>query len=302
MKVRILLLLVGLLFVVGAPRVWAMPVAAADAASAATSMGPADAAPILLRLRAGAFDPLAGAPAVPAPLARPLAAGRPGLFLVQFGGPIQDEWYDAMRRANLEVVTYVPDYAYLVWGDAAGVEQLKAHAKVRWAGPYQPYYALHPTLARPESLPAEVEVVVQVYRDPAAEQTVEAIMKRAGKVWQAPHPILSYVNLGIRLATADLAWLAALPDVVNVEPRPVYRKLDEIQGQIMAGNLNGAGTQPSGPGYLAWLQNLGFPADPAAYPIVDVTDDGIDDGDATPIHADFYVLGNTSNPDRLVYN
>ncbi|MGC8947469.1 MAG: S8 family serine peptidase, partial [Anaerolineae bacterium] len=36
--------------------------------------------------------------------------------------------------------------------------------------------------------------------------------------------------------------------------------------------------------------------------IVDVTDDGIDDGDATPIHADFYVLGNTSNPDRLVYN
>jgi hypothetical protein len=35
---------------------------------------------------------------------------------------------------------------------------------------------------------------------------------------------------------------------------------------------------------------------------VDVTDDGIDDGDATPIHADFYVLGNTSNPDRLIYN
>jgi len=58
---------------------------------------------------------------------------------------------------------------------------------------------------------------------------------------------LTYRNLGVRIATDKLTWLASLPEVVNVEPRPQYQKLDEVQGQIMAGNLNAAGTQPTGP-------------------------------------------------------
>ncbi|MCX7671830.1 MAG: hypothetical protein N2439_17395, partial [Anaerolineae bacterium] len=148
MRVRVLSLLLwlGLLLAVDGIGMWAMPAGAAGG----------DAIP--LRLRVGAFDPLDGAPDAPAFLTRPFAAGRPGLLLVQFTGPIRDAWYDAMREAGLEVVSYIPDYAYLVWGDAAALEPLKVHAPVRWAGPYQPYYALHPNLARPESLPAEVEV------------------------------------------------------------------------------------------------------------------------------------------------
>jgi hypothetical protein len=253
-------------------------------------------------LRAGSFDPLAGEPDVPAGMRRLLAAGRAGLRLVQFPGPIQDEWYAAMEKAGLEVVTYIPDYAYLVWGDEASVERLADAAPLRWAGLYHPYYALHPALTAPEELPDEVDVIVQVYNHAGAETTVQAILDRARTVLRPPYPVLVYTNLGVRVAAADLPWLASLPDVVNVEPYPRYRLLDEVQCQIMAGNLNGAGTQPSGPGYLAWLQSRGFSTNPDDYPIVDVTDDGIDDGDATPTHADFYVLGNTSNPDRLAYN
>jgi len=253
-------------------------------------------------LRAGSFDPLAGEPDVPAGMRRLLAAGRAGLRLVQFPGPIQDEWYAAMEKAGLEVVTYIPDYAYLVWGDEASVERLADAAPLRWAGLYHPYYALHPALAAPEELPDEVDVIVQVYNHAGAETTVQAILDHARTVLRPPYPVLVYTNLGVRVAAADLPWLSALPDVVNVEPYPRYRLLDEVQCQIMAGNLNAAGTQPSGPGYLAWLQSLGFSTNPNDYPIVDVTDDGIDDGDATPTHADFYVLGSTSNPDRLAYN
>jgi len=301
-RAMIVLALFGLIWIVAGPHAWAMPAADGEAMFAPAAAGPAQATGILLRLRAAAFDPLAGEPDMGTPLRRAADPGRPGLLLVQFAGPIQDAWYQAMRRAGLEVVTYIPDYAYLVWGDAAGVAQLKAQAAVRWAGAYQPGYALHPNLARPEELGAEVEVIVQVYRDPDADRTVQEILARARKVFRPPQAILTYVNLGVRVTPADLTWLVNLPDVVNVEPRPIYRKLDEVQGQIMAGALNAAGTRPSGPGYLAWLLSRGFPTDPNAYPIVDVTDDGIDDGDATPIHADFYVLGSTANPDRLIYN
>jgi hypothetical protein len=51
----------------------------------------------------------------------------------------------------------------------------------------------------------------------------------------------------------------------------------------MAGNLNTAGSQPSGPGYLSWLTaTVGFTTTPSAYPIVDITDDGIDNGERYP--------------------
>lgn len=256
-----------------------------------------------LHLRWGSFDPLAGEPGLPARLRRlTLGGDRLGLRLVQFPGPIQDEWYEAMERAGLSVVTYIPDYAYLVWGNGAAVENLRSLAPLRWAGLYHPAYALHPALADSATLPAEIEVIVQVYDHPDADTTVRAILGQALNVFRPPYSVLVYRNIGVRVSSDDLTWLASLPDVVNVEPYHRPRLLDEVQGQIIAGNLNGPGTQPSGPGYLAWLQGLGFATNPNDYPIVDVTDDGIDDGDATPIHPDFYVLGSTSNPDRLAYN
>ncbi len=74
------------------------------------------------------FDPTAGEPEVPFGMRCLLAAGRSGLRLIQFPGPIQDDWYTAMEKAGLEVVTYIPDYAYLVWGDDTAVERLAAAA------------------------------------------------------------------------------------------------------------------------------------------------------------------------------
>ncbi len=90
----------------------------------------------------------------------------------------------------------------------------------------------------------------------------------------------------------------------NIEPYLAPRLLDEIQGQVVAGNISSVAgkTVASGPGYLAWLQAKGFPQDPAAYPLVDVIDDGIDAGDAAGVvHPDFYVLGVKPGTDRIPY-
>jgi hypothetical protein len=258
---------------------------------------------LLLRLRVGNFDPLAGEPAMPANLRRSTtAAEQAALRLVQFTGPIQDDWYQAMTKAGLEVVSYMPDYGYLVWGNEVSMESLKTAAPVRWSGLYHPFYALHPDLVDPSKLSTEVEVMIQVYDHPGADTTIQAIQDQATTI-RSPQHVLVYRNLGVRLASDKLTWLVTLPDVVNVEPYPHYQMMDEVQGQIMAGNLNGAGTQPSGAGYLTWLTGVaGLPTTPSSYPIVDVTDDGIDNGSATPLHPVFYELGITSNPDRLIYN
>ncbi|HEX2911743.1 MAG TPA: S8 family serine peptidase, partial [Chloroflexia bacterium] len=41
---------------------------------------------------------------------------------------------------------------------------------------------------------------------------------------------------------------------------------------------------------------------PSDYPVVDIVDDGIDNGTDTPLHPDFYQSGDKNKPDRLVYN
>jgi len=39
------------------------------------------------------------------------------LHLVQFAGPVKPEWHDALRHAGVQVVSYIPHNAYLVYGD-----------------------------------------------------------------------------------------------------------------------------------------------------------------------------------------
>jgi hypothetical protein len=225
------------------------------------------------------------------------------LHLLQFSGPIRDAWRRSMSEAGLEVVTYVPDYGYLVWGDGPALERLARAAGLRWWGPYHPFYALHPALADPQKLPPQVDVIVQLYRHPNSAQAVQAILDQAQAVTRAPRPVLVYENLGVRIATEKLSWLVSLPEVVNVAPRPRHQMLDEVQDQIVAGHLDESGAQPAAPGYLAWLSGtLGFTTTASAYPIVDVSDDGIDSGSDTPLHPDFYFLGDAARPDRLVFN
>lgn len=254
----------------------------------------------LLRLRVGVFDPRHATLAVPAALQR-ADSGETGLRIVQFSGPIEETWYTALAQTGLEVVAYIPDYAYVVWGNNSAIAQAQTALPLRWTGIYQPYYALHPALTAPQS--DAVEVLVQVFAHDGVEKTLQAIQSQAFQILRPPYSVLRYYNLGIRIAADKLTWLAAFPDVVSVEPLPRYQKLDEIQGQILAGNLTTDGSQPSGPGYLQWLTGtVGLTTTAAAYPIVDITDDGIDDGDATPNHPDFYEFGDMARADRLIYN
>lgn len=257
---------------------------------------------IPLRLRAGTFDPLGGS-ALAAQANRRLDTSQPALRLIQFPGPIQDAWYQAMVDAGVDVVAYMPDYAYLVWASEQDVHRVQATTPARWAGTYQPIFALHPNLASADEQPQTVDVLVQVYETAGTVSTIKTIVAETVEIIRPPASLLGYTTVGIRISSDKLSWLTALPGVVSVEPAPRYELLDEVQGQIVAGNVISDGSRATGPGYLTWLtETAGVPTNPAAYPIVDVTDDGIDIGSATPQHPDFYEFGDRTNGDRLVYN
>lgn len=245
-------------------------------------------------------------PQIPAALRQRAGAAGAQLWLVQFVGPPQDAWLDALAANGLEVVAYVPDYAYIVRGAAPETQlgQIKElNGLVRWQGAFHPAYRLAPGLDQVDAAKA-VDVTVQVLNGPGAAETLRQVQTLSLATLAGPEEVLNLLNVRLRVQADQLTALASLPDVLNVEPYVAPGLNDEIQGQVMAGNIAnlGGNTVASGTGYLTWLAGKGFPTDPAAYPVLDITDDGIDNGNAAGVlHADFYRLGSKSNPDRVPY-
>jgi len=153
---------------------------------------------------------------------------------------------------------------------------------LQYSASYQPHYKLGPALREKTESgkdPGEVvTVVVQMYRHAdraASEGTIERLSLGQLTPW---YDVMEFQNAVFELRIGDLSTIARLPDVTSLALRPERELFDEVQGQILAGDFAPGNAGPSAPGYLAWLAGLGFSQDPAEYPIVDVTDDGIGNG------------------------
>lgn len=247
----------------------------------------------------------------------------PQLWLVQFVGPLKEGWLQEVEQTGMELVIYMPSNAYLVWGNGAALTRLEELAArspfVQWTGPYHPAYRLAPPLrqaastaetANPTGL---VAVSVQLYTTAAVEQSLNRLRAWGGEVYASPVSVLNFTTISLQLPAEQISTVATWPDVYNIEPWHPPELFDEVQGQIVAGNVitisavtndSEAGYElvPSAPGYLDWLAARGFTTDPMNYPIVDITDDGLDIGDPDNVrHPDFYEFGDPTRPDRVAY-
>lgn len=203
------------------------------------------------------------------------AAPRGGLYLVQFAGPIQDNWLDALARLGVEIVSYMPNNAYVVRAHAGAALSLpffKNNSFAQFVGDYEPAYRLSPGLQAVRKEPAEtlVDVTVQVIDGPDADRTI-ADLKTMSNEMVGSYQVLNYHNVELRVAVSRLAEIARIDSVFAVEERGQRRKLDEAQGQIVAGTLTG--NLPTAPGYITWLNGRGFSSSQFTSFVVNVVDD-----------------------------
>jgi hypothetical protein len=232
-----------------------------------------------------------------------------GLYLIQFVGPIKTEWLSEVEAAGVELVHYIANNAYLVWADGSSLDRLQPFVLsgdfLQYADIYQPYFKVGSTLSdRVTTLndPDEVvHIVVQIYDHPgkaATQEIINALSLEQVVGWTS---ILRYQNAEFRVRVGDIPGIVNRPDVFWVGERLPREMNDEVQGQIMASNFDASMAGPSEPGYLAWLDSYGFSQDPADYPIVDVSDDGIGNGTVNSGDYTLHQFGSLSNPTRLAY-
>ena len=238
-----------------------------------------------------------------------------GLRLVQFDGPIQPEWVAQLTSSGFRVVDFIPDNTYLVYGSSAAVRALRVRAThVLWEGAYLAVDKINPRVH--EKTPAQRRALnkgrddfaIQLMQDEALNTATLAFIET---LTDAPirsvgtNFTLGFVNVVASLPAEHLMDIAAQPDVVSVTTWQPPRPRGERQGQIVANNVNSAGTQPTGPGYLAWLTSKGFTQAQfdSSGMVVDIADDGWDRGiAANPANKEFRVDGDAAKASRVKYS
>jgi hypothetical protein len=225
--------------------------------------------------------------------------------VIQFVGPIKDEWLQTVKAAGAKPVQYIANHGYLVWADDATGAMLNDMAArkniLQFQAPYPSVAKIGPALSERLDPQAILPVAIQMYRHENSHESEAIISDLAVEELSEWSPILEFQTIRVTIRAADVEVISRLPDVYWIEEEQERQKLDEVQGQILAANFDGAQSGPSGPGYLAWLNSRGFSTNPNDYPIVDITDDGIGNGSVNSGDATLHQFGSLANPTRLAY-
>jgi hypothetical protein len=212
-------------------------------------------------------------------LAHAQAEGRPvrdGLYLVQLIGPVRDEWLSDLAAEGLEIVSYIPQNAYVVRARgpaAAAITRLTGgHDYVQYVGDFHPAYrlsqSLHSALANGAS--GTVDVIVQVVDGPTIDADL-ADLRSLAIVTGPDQALLGLRDVELTVDRARLSELASREYVFHIGERKPRVRLDEVQGQILAGNLDR--DHAAGPGYLDFLAGKGFNRSQFGSFVVNVVDD-----------------------------
>ncbi|HTS17845.1 MAG TPA: choice-of-anchor D domain-containing protein [Verrucomicrobiae bacterium] len=287
-----------------------------------------------IRLRNVSFDTTEQLPSIPASLLQKDVPGK-RLRLIQFCGPVIPEWLEQLQSVgNVELLSYVPNNAYLIRVDQAAEDKLRALARptgpIQWLGAFHPYYKIHPGLINihPGLVNGEhgednplVDLRIIVVRDSKTNATMHA-MEKLGLI-QESYPIGNQRIVFMTVPISSVAQMAKLSDVIWIERAEPKRVLDEVQDLVLAGQTNAPGFGPTNTlggtsatftNYLDFLLTkvagtlTNTFIDPTTYPVVDIWDTGLDDGgydngnyDNNVAHPCFYYLGRINNGSRVVH-
>ncbi len=145
--------------------------------------------------------------------------GDPGAYIVQARGPIDAAFRAMLAAAGAQIVSYIPNDAYLVRAPAGAANGLAGNPLTQAVLPYEPYYKLQPSLlglaVEQKALPPGTALNLGLFAADAGatEQQLEALGAKIIGSDQSPFgPVLRV------LAPTNWTALAQAPGVQRLEP------------------------------------------------------------------------------------
>jgi serine protease AprX len=194
------------------------------------------------------------------------------LRLVQFDGPIQEKWVEAMRASGVIPVQYIHPYTYITWAEPENRDAVQALPNVRWAGDFLNGYRVLPKWRALSARPIDTKIMV--YKGVALEGVLEQL--RDAGATRIDHSSLDTRFEIVSFVAPGDSYLAisTIPGVFTVQPKPTDGGLrSEMSNQVNVGNIDSGGM--AFPGYESWLDIAGVNGNGV---IVAIVDGGSDEG------------------------
>ena len=212
---------------------------------------------------------------------RAAAAESRAAYVVQFPGPVLEEWRTWLESAT-QVRGYLPEFAYLVWATPSEMLAVAANENVFWNGEWKPEYKTVRAGSAPAARSASGEAparwmhVGSLLADDAGAADLRARLEALGAPVRSAFPRLGGCGAVALLSDAQIAAIADWPDVEWIEPQPTPVLFNDQAARTNMMNVSNAWKSLSSGG-------LGLTG---AGQIVAVADTGCDTGDLADLHAD----------------
>ena len=145
--------------------------------------------------------------------------GDPGAYIVQSRGPLNDAFRAMLREAGAEIVSYVPNNAYLVRASESAAGQLAGQLLTQSVLPFEPYYKLKADLlamaVKHEDLSADTPLNLLLFADKQADTLTRLQDMGVRVVGRSTSPFGTVVQ--VQAPADSLAGLAGLTGVQSVE-------------------------------------------------------------------------------------
>src|SRR5687768_7866449 len=192
-----------------------------------------------VHLPGAAFEPIASAPALSVNNSAATRFGR-GYYVVQLAGIATDDVLDSIRALGLEVLQYVPNNAFFVYGDSSSAARASAHSRVRWVGEYAPDQKIAMHLQNMTTSPDGETAMynISVFARADLEEVASKILEASGGRLVAKMPLQSsYFNVvRVEMQAGSIGKVAGLEDIVAIDSFEAPTIEDERSSQILAGN------------------------------------------------------------------
>jgi len=239
--------------------------------------------PTTLFINGIVFDTRKGDPALPPGLSISGYPGGTGYYLVQLNGPITEGMRHDLTSRGVQILDYVPNYAFLVRMSEASKSVVSGLDAVTYVGLFQPAYKLAPDL--PATLGMQ-EVNILLFRGENAREFMEDLKEDFGaEILEAGSSNWGH-SICARVDASRYADIARRPEVRWIEPHAEMRPLNnqcQWVGQDFISNIrriwyvngtdNTGGTRLFGEGQVTGQSDYGFNAVHGAFrdPAVPIT-------------------------------
>ncbi len=235
------------------------------------------------------FDFTEGEPDIPDELrVESYGSGAKGQYIVHMLGPIAPDWRPQLEQMGVQIMNYVPNYAYRTWMTPELAEKVSDLYFVDWVGIYHPDYKLQSELG-----PGKVEVGLVGGASENSFELVTDIAEQVFSIVDARYRDDGYHMVIYVDSMSALYEIAKLNDVYYISRHVEPQLAAEIDSQIIGGGawiMDDEHDDPSIPyrkhgDYGAYINQIGYSGKGVTIAIADT---GLGDG-TTPSagHSDF---------------